>query len=143
MEWAGVLGSKVGTLPMRYLGAWLGLSPKKCIFWRPLIEKIKSKLTDWKCKSTNNAGRILLKAAIDSTPIYWFNLFSMPKTVSKEIDTIIRDFLWGWNYDKDPPTRKIHLLKWEKICKRKELGGLDIPIIQMRNKALLGKWWWR
>lgn len=142
--WANTMECKVGVLPMKYLGIQVGISAKKRIFWKPLVVKIKSKLVMWKCKSTNMAGRLtLLKSALDSMPTYWFNLFRIPKAVCKEIDKVRRDFLWGWNHDNDPPTRKIHLLKWRKLCNQKQIGGLNVTNLDDRNSALLGKWWWR
>lgn len=90
------------------------------------------------------AGRLtLLKSALDSLPTYWFNLYRIPSSICNEIDKIRRDFLWGWNHEKNPPTRKMHLLKWAKLCCQKEGGGLNISNLDARNIALLGKWWWR
>jgi hypothetical protein len=39
--------------------------------------------------------------------------------------------------------RKIHWIKWDRICKPKENGGLEIRDLRIFNIALLGKWWWR
>lgn len=51
----------------------------------------------------------------------------------------MRDFLWeGFGKDKSS-----HLVSWEVVTKTKEFGGLGIGNLLLRNKALLGKWWWR
>lgn len=51
----------------------------------------------------------------------------------------MRDFLWeGFEGDKSS-----HLVSWKVVSKPKDAGGLGIGNLILRNKALLGKWWWR
>lgn len=90
---------------------------------------------------TNIAGRlVILKAVLDSIPIYWFNLYKVPVTVINKIDKIRRDFLWnGLIQDSN----KMHLLSWSKVCMSKSEGGLGITSLKNRNISLLAKWWWR
>lgn len=38
--------------------------------------------------------------------------------------------------------RKLHLLKWEVICKQKKKGGLGLDFLQFKNADLLSKWWY-
>lgn len=40
------------------------------------------------------------------------------------------------------PVKKLHLLRWEIICKPKRSGGLGVANIKEKNLACLGKWWW-
>ena len=53
----------------------------------------------------------------------------------KQIERRRRTFLWA--------NKKLHLIKWEKICSPKSSGGLGLSNLSLRNKSLLGKWWWR
>ncbi|PNY15474.1 ribonuclease H [Trifolium pratense] len=39
--------------------------------------------------------------------------------------------------------KKVHWVKWDRVCKPKEEGGLGIRNLKLFNIALLGKWWWR
>lgn len=87
------------------------------------------------------AGRlILLKAALDSTPIYWLNLYRLPATILNRIERLRRQFLWGESTNSQ---RKLHLIGWDRICQDKTDGGLGVSLIKNRNHILLAKWWWR
>lgn len=48
----------------------------------------------------------------------------------------MRDFLWE-GFDGN------NLVSSDVVTKPKEAGGLGIGNLVIRNKALLGKWWWR
>ena len=39
--------------------------------------------------------------------------------------------------------KKDHLIRWDVVCRPKELGGLGFEKTSLRNIALLGKWLWR
>ena len=43
-----ILGCRVGTLPMSYLGMPLGASHKSLSIWSPILEKIERTLAEWK-----------------------------------------------------------------------------------------------
>ncbi|XP_050259707.1 uncharacterized protein LOC126704729 [Quercus robur] len=45
---AKILGCRIGTLPMSYLGMLLGASHKSPSIWNPILEKIERKLAGWK-----------------------------------------------------------------------------------------------
>ena len=45
---AEILGCRIGTLPMTYLGMPLGASHKSPIIWNPILEGIERKLAGWK-----------------------------------------------------------------------------------------------
>lgn len=83
---------------------------------------------------------VLLKATIDSLPIFWFSLFAIPTTILNKIDKLRRYFLWGHNHSQ---TRKLHLLSWNKLTMDKKAGGLGLFDLKQRNLALLAKWWLR
>ena len=39
--------------------------------------------------------------------------------------------------------KKDHLIRWDVVCRPKELEGLGFEKTSLRNIALLGKWLWR
>lgn len=74
---ARFLTSLIGSWPITYLGVTIGLSPRRKVFWDPLVKKVEKKLAGWKCESLKMSGRlVLLKATMDSLPVYWFNTLS-------------------------------------------------------------------
>lgn len=91
--WASLLGCNVAEAPIKYLGAVLGSNPRLVRFWDPLLEKIKRKVHSYSADKVSLAGRlVLLKAAIDSVPIFWFNLYNIPVTVEKKWSSIVGIF---------------------------------------------------
>lgn len=141
---ADILGCKVGTVPIQYIGALIGTTTRKKIFWKLLLDKFDSKLANWKRSSLNQEGRrVLVKACLNSLPIYWFQLYRVPKGILNQIERKIRDFFWGDNIRNGIKENKFHLVKWSNVCKQTKKGGLGLDNIQSKNTSLLFKWWWR
>lgn len=142
--WAGLMGCKLGELPIQYLGASIGINPRRKVFWKPLLEKFDTKLATWKHNSLNQAGRrILVKACLNSLPTYWFQLYRVPKSIINQIDRKWRNFFWGDKVNNRVRENKLHLVKWSKVCMPKHKGGLELDNLLIRNSSLLFKWWWR
>ncbi|WOH04087.1 hypothetical protein DCAR_0623493 [Daucus carota subsp. sativus] len=143
-RWAGNIGCQVGSDSFQYLGLERAKSPNRIQFWDPLVSKVRKKLADWKSKTVSTAGRvILLQAVLDSLPIYWFNMFLMPRAVENQLEKIRRRFFWGTKEISGQEKDNMRLIAWEKICRPRSLGGVGIMKVKERNIAMLGKWWWR
>ncbi|GJW84566.1 RNA-directed DNA polymerase, eukaryota, reverse transcriptase zinc-binding domain protein [Tanacetum coccineum] len=80
-----------GSLPTKYLGVPLitkCLGVKDC---QNLVDKIKGRTEDWKCKYLSYAGRLMLIVVVlESMNMYWASVFKLPKTVVKEINRILK-----------------------------------------------------
>ncbi|GKB93703.1 hypothetical protein Tco_0979840 [Tanacetum coccineum] len=103
----------VGKLPVRYLGVPLvtrRLRVKDC---KSLVEKVKGKT-------------------------YWALVFFLPKTNIKEIDSILKSFLWSQG-EKINGKAKI---AWKNACKPKQCGGLGFKPIEKWNEVLIIKHLW-
>ena len=91
-----ILGCRIGSLPMTYLGMPLGMSHKSPTIWNPILEKIERKLAGWKKMYLSKGGRLtLLKSTLSSLLTYYLSLFTIPTHVPNKIERLQRDFLWG------------------------------------------------
>nr|GFA58358.1 hypothetical protein [Tanacetum cinerariifolium] len=91
-----VLPFVVGCLPVRYLGLPLCSSRLSKAHCSSLIDKVKSRLFNWKNKSLSFAGRLqLIKSVVNSMQVYWASSFILPKAVNAEIEQLMRGFLWS------------------------------------------------
>jgi hypothetical protein len=72
-------------------------------------------------------------------PVYFLSFFKAPSGIISKLESLFKRFLWGGGVE----SRKINWVKWDKICREKEDGGLGIKNLKAFNLALLGKWKWR
>ncbi|XP_057739856.1 uncharacterized protein LOC130956947 [Arachis stenosperma] len=143
-EWVtnmcGLLGCGEAVLPVRYLGIPLGANPRLVKTWKPIIDKVEDRLSLWKAKFLNKAGKlVLIKSVLNSLPVYYLSLYKMPKGVADRIIGLQRRFQWS----KEDGNNGIPMVKWEVVQAPKKLGGLGVGDALIRNAALLFKWWWR
>nr|GEY95222.1 hypothetical protein [Tanacetum cinerariifolium] len=88
-----VLPFKEGQLPVKYLGVPLVSSRLILRDCKELIERLQSRVQDWKNKSLSTAGRLqLIKSVIGSMHIYWASVFILPSRVLLDIEQLMRGF---------------------------------------------------
>ena len=79
------------------------------MFWNPIVDKIRSRLSRWKGRVVSMVERIcLIKFVISALPLFYFSFFKAPKVVYNQIRKIQAKFLWGWEFEE----RKIAWVKW-------------------------------
>ena len=77
-----------------------------------ILEKMDRRLTGWKRFYLSKGGKVTL---IKST-------LPIPGKVANRMEKLQRDFLWsGISGDS-----KLHLVKWAKVCRPVQVGGLCI-----------------
>ena len=83
---ARILGFSIATLPSKYLGARMTDTVLKHSSWQLLLEKLEAHLSSWTYRALNMANcLVLIKAVLQSMPLYLFSLLVMPKWVLKKI----------------------------------------------------------
>lgn len=87
------------------------------------------------CVSVLGVEGQLPVSVLTSIQVYWSKIFSLPKNVPKEVDAILRKFLWSAAVMR----RVTAKVAWSEICLLRKEGGLGIPSIAMANKANMAK----
>ncbi|XP_072064306.1 uncharacterized protein [Arachis hypogaea] len=123
----------------KYLGINIGHARASRKTAQEIIEKISRKLSSWKGRLLNKAGRLcLVKSVMASIPVYEIQISLLPKYACNKIDSLMRQFLW-----KGQATGKgLPLVRWEVAITPKKAGGLGIRDTSCANMALLGKLVW-
>jgi hypothetical protein len=89
-----VLGCKVGSLPIPYLGLPLGSWFKDKASWNEVVEKSIRILSSWKRMYLSKDGRIsLIKSTLSNLPTYLLSLLPIPASVAKRTESIQCSFL--------------------------------------------------
>ena len=115
-----VLGCKLGSPPMKYLGLPLGAKFKDKTIWNPIMEKMERRLAGWKRLYLSKGGRVtLIKSTLSNLPTYFLSLFPIPASVANRIEKLQWNFLQG-SFVDDP---KIYLVKWATVCSPISSGG--------------------
>ncbi|GJU85498.1 RNA-directed DNA polymerase, eukaryota, reverse transcriptase zinc-binding domain protein [Tanacetum coccineum] len=123
-----ILQFEEGSLPVKYLGVPLITSRLVYRDCKELIEKVESRINDWKNKSLSNAGRLqLVQSVISSMHVYWSSMFILPTCVLLDIEQLMRGFLWKGRSK----------VAWEVVCLPKVEGGLGIKRLGVFNNALI------
>ena len=92
---AEILGCRIGSLPMTYLGMPLRASHNSPFVWNPISEKIECKLAGWKMYLSKGGRLMLLKSTLSSLLTYYLSLFTIPTHVANKIERLQRDFFVG------------------------------------------------
>ena len=88
---AQFFGCGFDSLPSSYLGLLLGASFKSKVVWEPVMERFRKKLAGWKSVLLSRGGRLtLLKSSLWSLPIYFMSLFTIPVSIARSLEKIMR-----------------------------------------------------
>jgi len=85
---AFILNCKMGHIPFLYLRLPIGGDSLELNFWKPLFNRIKSRLSSWKCRNLSLDGRlVLLKYVLSYLPVYFLSFFKAPSCIIFSIKT--------------------------------------------------------
>ncbi|XP_028125748.1 uncharacterized protein LOC114322601 [Camellia sinensis] len=101
--------------------------------------RITNRVKSWTNRALSYAGRSqLIQSILFSMQVYWSSLFILPKKVIREIDSILRAFLWSGT-DLKTHSAKI---AWDFVCAPKNEGGLGFKSLDIWNRAAIAKHIW-
>lgn len=125
---------------MVYLGIPLGVGPRLREFWQEILDKFWNKVTHWTCRWLSFVGKLtLLKVVVQALPIYRCFMQVAPSSFVKEFDSLSQQFLWSRNIHAS----KWSLIKWDKVCMPKQVGGLGLRFANVIGQVLAMKLYWR
>ncbi|XP_062117273.1 uncharacterized protein LOC133831119 [Humulus lupulus] len=100
-----------GTFPLKYLGVPLRPTKWKAGDCGPIIKKINLRLHTWSSRHLSFVGRAqLIHSTLLGLRCYWMSIFILPQSVTKEIDRLCKNFLWGERGNRS----KLHFTSWEQ-----------------------------
>jgi len=83
----GLLGCKIDSFPLTYLGLSLGAKFKEKDIWDPVIGRLEKRLSGWKTACLSKGGRLtLIKSVLSSIPTYFLSLFPLPTSVAHKLE---------------------------------------------------------
>nr|GEU28761.1 hypothetical protein [Tanacetum cinerariifolium] len=116
-----ILPFEEGRLPVKYLGVPLVSSRLVFRDCKELVDRIHSRINDWKNKSLSAAGRLqLVRSVLGSMHVYWASVFIQPSRILLDIEQLMRGFLWCHGEMKQGRAK----VAWEVVCLPKNEGGL-------------------
>ncbi|GAV67189.1 hypothetical protein CFOL_v3_10698 [Cephalotus follicularis] len=127
------------SLPIKYLGIPLFKGRARALYFEDLVERISSRIQNWKCKLLSFGGKLtLIKSVLSSMPIHVFSLLKVPKMVSNRIQKLFANFLWN-----SQGNSRLHWIGWHQICHPFAEGGLGIRNMNTVMQSLQSKFAWR
>ncbi|KAJ4757006.1 RNA-directed DNA polymerase (reverse transcriptase)-related family protein [Rhynchospora pubera] len=123
----------------KYLGAIMQTRGSAMKTGRMILDRMRSKLAGWKAHMLTHAGRlVLLKSVIMSLPVYHMTIECVPKTIIKQMNSLMAKFFWG----KTDQSRYMAPLAWKSVCRTVEEGGLGVRDLNLFGEALFMKLVW-
>jgi hypothetical protein len=114
---AHILGCRIGSLLMTYLGMPLGASFKSLSIWNGVIEKVERRLTRWKKLYLSKGGRVtLIHSTLSSIPTYYLSLFPISVSVAKKLgvrniikfnQALLGKWMWRFLQERDALWRSV------------------------------------
>lgn len=90
------LHCSIGLLPFKYLGTFVGDSPRKEKSWSYVIDNLRNRLSVWRGKYLSLGGKgVLINSVLNALPIFSLLFYNASIIILKEIIRIQSNVLWG------------------------------------------------
>jgi exonuclease III len=117
---------------MRTLGAWIGNDVNQYPQWEAIMSKQANIMKMWQSTHPSFKGKeLILKALVQSRALFLATVNGMPQDVRKKMNRNMRNFLWEG---------KKGTMSWDEVIAPREIGGLNIPDIEIRYQAITIMW---
>lgn len=81
----------------------------------------------------------MLLKLVQSYYLYWTTIYELPSHATKQIESIFARYLWAG----PDLSKKMHLVKWDHVCKPYEEGGLNVRRVKdMSTAGVMKLIWW-
>ncbi|GJV80028.1 RNA-directed DNA polymerase, eukaryota, reverse transcriptase zinc-binding domain protein [Tanacetum coccineum] len=102
-----------------------------------ILKCVPFKIEKWPIKYLGvplSSKRLQLIASIlESIHVYWASVFLLPKTVIKDINCVLKKFMWN----QGEVSRGKANVAWKNVCKPKVMGGLGLKDLEVWNKCMI------
>ena len=134
-----VMGFKKGAFPCKYLSIAIEKGTKSSKVWDNTLEKLDSKLWCWKDRWLTKARKCTkIQAVLSTIPTFPLSCLPLSKQNIQKFESKMQNFLCRDREEEN----KLDLIKWDRICKPKDLGGLGIKNLQWKNEVVGVKLIW-
>ena len=93
------------------------MSRLKAIYCKGLVDRITSIFQHWTCRTLSYVGLVqLINSILFSIQVYWASLFLLPGQVIKNVEQIMRSFMWSSSDMRTTGAK----MAWDQECLPKE-----------------------
>lgn len=123
-----------------YLGIPEDISGSKMKLFVFLKERLQNQVNGWTCRQlTKGEKEVLTKSILLALPTYVISIVQLSLKTCENLASAIAHMQWSSNL----PKIEIDWVKWGKLCKSREEGGIGFKMIHEFNISLLDKQLWR
>ncbi|KAL3697666.1 hypothetical protein R1sor_011742 [Riccia sorocarpa] len=117
-----------------YLGCPIGVNITEEQILQFMLDRLTKRLQHWTLRLLSWESRVILtRHILLALPTYVLMVVGLTREGYGELKKVCRRFVWGTNREG---TDKKALVAWEKLCKRKDEGGIGLVSFDTQTKTL-------